>query len=92
MINILIQFDIVVPSNVTNLVTLNTSSTSIAVTWSKPHNPNGVIRSYQIFVRKTNEQEEGNNLKQIITLRCGSCQRPCPNALTQDNVRHIFDK
>lgn len=89
MINICIQFDIVVPSIVTNLVTLNTSSTSIAVSWSKPQKPNGVIKGYQILVWTT---MEGKSPEQIITLRCGSCQRPCFTALTQDNVRHIIDK
>lgn len=89
MINICIQFDIVVPSNVPNLVTLNTSSTSIAVSWSKPQKPNGVIKGYQILVWTT---MEGKIPEQIITLRCGSCQRPCHTALTQDNVRHIIDK
>lgn len=71
---------VLVPSQVLDLITSNESSKSIAVTWSKPQNPNGVITRYEIFVRKVIER--GEILKQQIRLNCERCQTPCSSAVS----------
>lgn len=70
---------VLVPSQVLHLETLNASSKSIAVEWSKPQNPNGVITQYRILVRKVIERGD-EVLKQQIWLNCERCQTPCSSA------------
>ena len=60
-----------VPSSVSSLTAWNTSSTSIAVTWSKPLEPNGVITRYEIDV------VHSGAVKCTRVLNCVDCQRHC---------------
>ena len=63
------------PSSVSSLTAWNTSSTSIAVTWSKPLEPNGVITRYEIDV------VHSGAVKCTRVLNCVDCQRHCPTVL-----------
>nr|XP_022294957.1 phosphatidylinositol phosphatase PTPRQ-like [Crassostrea virginica] len=72
------------PSVVTNLRISNTSSTSIAVTWSKPLKPNGVITKYEIAVYKFPYSEE-DKCTQRIVLPCSDCHRHCQNSTVQQS-------
>uniref|UniRef100_A0A8W8J4S9 protein-tyrosine-phosphatase n=1 Tax=Magallana gigas TaxID=29159 RepID=A0A8W8J4S9_MAGGI len=69
-----------VPSNVSDLTTLNTSSTSLLAKWSKPLPPNGVITKYEIIVKKEME----NKITSSITLQCRNLQKPCPDAYSDN--------
>nr|XP_022292898.1 tyrosine-protein phosphatase 10D-like isoform X5 [Crassostrea virginica] len=79
------------PSMVTNLITFNTSSTSIAVTWSKPLNPNGVITKYEITVYKFPYSEEEKCIRRIV-IPCMDCQRHCPNSMVQQSTSDTENK
>lgn len=61
-----------VPSSVSNLKAWNKSSSSIAVTWSKPLEPNGVITRYEIDV------VHSGAVKCTRVLYCMDCQIHCP--------------
>lgn len=76
---------ILVPSNVSDLTTLNTSSTSLLAKWSKPLPPNGVITKYEIIVKKEME----NKITTSITLQCRNLQKPCPYAYS-DNKEVLY--
>ncbi|XP_062587931.1 phosphatidylinositol phosphatase PTPRQ-like [Saccostrea cucullata] len=65
-----------VPSKVTNLTAVNSSSTSITVKWSKPLNPNGVIIRYVLTVLKDTEEKKCVR----VEFNCTECQKPCPYA------------
>uniref|UniRef100_K1R9H5 protein-tyrosine-phosphatase n=1 Tax=Magallana gigas TaxID=29159 RepID=K1R9H5_MAGGI len=69
-----------VPPNVSDLTTLNTSSTSLLAKWSKPLSPNGVITKYEIIVKKDME----NKITSSITLQCRNLQKPCPDAYSDN--------
>lgn len=73
------------PSEVLNLTTSNTSSTSIAVRWLKPEKPNGVISHYKIIVKKV--VEENQTHEKCIWLGCVDCQSMCPSAESNKTVR-----
>nr|XP_022293294.1 phosphatidylinositol phosphatase PTPRQ-like isoform X3 [Crassostrea virginica] len=84
-----------VPSSVTNLTAFNTSSTSIAVAWSKPLEPNGVITKYEIDVVPS----ETEKCTRRFVLYCVDCHRNCPNVFDStdqysevDEVEKVPDK
>lgn len=73
------------PSDVTNLTTSNTSSTSIVANWYKPRYPNGVITKYELELTKP----EAEKCTKLFVFHCVNCQRHCPTDLTSVQNKQV---